>query len=96
MGNSFKISTFVVKLMLFAFVMASFGLSSVKASELSENEKMVRGQLRLSLWYQGLATEKAESVAPAPAKALQVEELARAMERYQAEVEKPYFDAKRD
>jgi hypothetical protein len=96
MGNSFKISTFVVKLMLFAFVVASFGLSTVNAKEVSEDEKMVRGQLRLSLWYQGLASSETENNTNIQAPSVQVEELARAMERYQSEVEKPYFDARRD
>lgn len=96
MQNSFKFSTFVLKLMIFSFLIASFALSSVRAAELSENEKMVMGKVRLSLWYTGLESSEKPSFQGNPANIEQVEELSRAMDRYQSEVEKPYLDAKRD
>lgn len=96
MRNSFKISTFVIKMMFFALIVSSFGLSTVRAAEKSENDKMVLGQLRLKLWYQGLEAQSADHSQAQGAQFERVEELDRAMNRYQNEVEKPYFDAKRD
>lgn len=96
MQNSFKFSTFVLKLMIFAFIVASFALSSVRAADLTENEKMVMGKIRLSLWYTGLETNEKASFQGNAGNMEQVEELTRAMDRYKSEVEKPYLDAKRD
>lgn len=95
MINTFKFSTFVVKLMVFSFLVASFALSTVNAKELSENEKMVMGKVRLSLWYAGLDTQEKAQFGKS-AKFEQVEELSRAMDRYTNEIEKPSIDAKRD
>ncbi len=54
MTKVFKFSTFVTKLLLFSFIVASFALSSARAADKSENEKMVLQTVRLSLWYQGI------------------------------------------
>lgn len=96
MQNSFKFSTFVLKLMVFSFLIASFALSAVRASEPTENEKMVMGKVRLSLWYSGLESQNGPAKMGSEAKIEHVEELSRAIDRYQSEVEKPYFDARRD
>lgn len=95
MNRTFKFSTFVIKLMFFAFILASFGLSAVKASPVTENDKMVLGSLRLSLWYQGI-DGKSEEVVPSQGKqkdSFGVEELDRAMSRYSKSQHS--FDAKR-
>lgn len=95
MNKTFKLSTFVIKLMFFAFVMASFALSSVRAAEKSENEKMVMGTVRLSLWYQGINEQNQEkpAVKESLKNAFGVEELDRAMIRYSKSQQS--FDAKR-
>ena len=59
MRNTFKLSTFVLKLALFAFIMSSFTLVSVKAKGTSENDKMINQHVRLSLWYVGLEQKSA-------------------------------------
>lgn len=74
-----KLYSNVMKVTVLACLIASM---SVSARPLSENEKMVLGNLRLSLWYQGL------EVSPNFQKSnnrKSVEELDRAMLRYSNE-----------
>jgi hypothetical protein len=81
--NTFKFSTFVLKMTLFSFIAASFVLMTAKVQAKSENAKMIDQHVRLSLWYTGIQTQQiGESVDnnhEAP------EELVRAMNKLKVE-----------
>ena len=55
MKDTFKISTFVTKILFLSLIMASFSLSAVRAEDGTKEEtKRVFGKLRLHLWYVGI------------------------------------------
>lgn len=92
MTNTFKFSTFVIKLLLFSFVLASFALSSVRAAQNSENEKMVLETVRLSLWYQGIHEVQGDGQSISYD---QTEELQKAMLRHDRERNSNSMDARK-
>lgn len=67
-------------------IAALFVLSSARA-ESSQNDKLVLGTVRLSLWYQGIKANSAESSENSLESGTPAE-LERAMFRYAEEIEK--------
>lgn len=82
MQKPFKISTFVMKLLIFTIFLSSFGLSAARAKDSFKQEDIrVLSQVRLSLWYQGLKKDKEVSENEV-ASFKEVEELRIPMEKY--------------
>ncbi len=82
MYNPFKVSTFVTKLLVFSFLMASFGLSAARAQDsFGQEDQRILSQLRLKLWYQGLEKSPLDSKGELQADYRLVEELRRPMEK---------------
>lgn len=83
--------------MVFSFLVASFGLSSVRAAQQSENDKMVLETLRLSLWYQGIeqAAPSPQAQNPSKVSSYGVEELDRSLKLYKISENPSAIDARR-
>jgi len=84
--NTFRFSTIVFKMLTFGMLVALFVLSSARA-ESSQNDKLVLGTVRLSLWYQGIEANPGEN-GPNSLDSESPAELERAMLRYSKEIEK--------
>lgn len=84
MKKATKLYSTVLKMTVLGVMLAS---ASVSAKSMSENQKFVLGNLRLSLWYQGLDTkifEESENIQVKEDRPV-VEELDRAMMRFDIE-----------
>lgn len=83
MRNTFKLSTFVLKLAFFSLVVSSLFLVSARSQAMSENDKMIHQHVRLSLWYTGI--EKSDAVVRSGDSQELPEELAMALLRLDKE-----------